>query len=60
VRDGTLYLERRRMDPDPLKRVFGDVFETATRYVVEFVPATKSMSVITERVRHLRFTRSRR
>jgi CubicO group peptidase (beta-lactamase class C family) len=61
LRSGELVLERRRMGSDPLKRLFGDVFQTETGYIVEFKRAAKGkpagMEVITERVRRLGFTR---
>jgi len=62
LRSGQLVLERHRMDPDPLTRLFGDVFLSEAGFELEFTrgrwgkPAT--MHVTTERVRRLRFIRT--
>jgi len=62
LRSGRLVLERRRMDPDPLTRLFGDVFQSEAGYVIQFTRGRRGkpaiMEVITERVRRLRFTRT--
>jgi hypothetical protein len=61
VTDERLVLLRHRMQPDTLTRIFGEVFQSANGFVLEFtragpgVPA--SVAVSTERVRRLRFTR---
>ena len=64
LRSGQLVLERRRMDPDPLTRLFGDVFQSEAGYLIEFTRNKRgkvaTMEVTTERVRHLRFMRTPR
>ena len=57
LRSGQLILERRRIGTDPLKRLFGDVFQSEGGYVIEFKRKPAALEVITERVRRLRFTR---
>ena len=56
---GPLVLQRRRMEPDSLSRLFGDVFQSRYGFLLEFSrggsgkPA--AVEVSTERVRRLRF-----
>jgi CubicO group peptidase (beta-lactamase class C family) len=58
---GKLVLQRPRVEPDPLKNLFGNVFLSENGFLLEFSrdKSGKSVSVdvTTERVRRLRFTR---
>jgi CubicO group peptidase (beta-lactamase class C family) len=59
---GKLVLQRHRMAPDSLTRLFGDVFESTHGFMLEFTPGSGSgagvVDVSTERVRRVRFTRA--
>lgn len=61
--EGRLVVTRHRMPADSLTRLFGDVFQSQRGFVLEFTRAGSgrpaSMTVSTERVRRLRFIRSR-
>jgi CubicO group peptidase (beta-lactamase class C family) len=64
LRAGQLVLERHRMEPDPLTdHLFGDVFQSEHGFMLEFSRGKSgkpaSVDVTTERVRRIRFTRSR-
>jgi CubicO group peptidase (beta-lactamase class C family) len=58
---GKLVLQRHRMEPDSLSRLFGDVFASRYGFVLEFTRGgkgkTTTVDVSTERVRRIRFTR---
>ena len=60
---GKLVLQRRRVEPDTLTSLFGNVFLSEHGFVLEFARDKRdkppSVDVTTERVRHLRFTRGR-
>ena len=60
LREGKLVLERHRMDPSPLTRLFGDVFLAEYGFLLEFTRATggkpATVEVTTERIRRVRFT----
>ena len=59
--DERLVLLRHRMQPDTLTPIFGQVFQSANGFVLEFTPkrpgVPASVAVSTERLRRLRFTR---
>jgi len=60
---GNLVLQRPRVEPAPLTKLFGNVFLSENGFVLEF-PLDKNgkpvgVDVTTERVRRLRFTRGR-
>ncbi|MGI8499297.1 MAG: serine hydrolase domain-containing protein [Gemmatimonadaceae bacterium] len=61
LRNGRLELDRHRMDPAILTRVFGDVFQAENFFVIEFVRdaagSPVAVDVTTERARHVRFER---
>ena len=61
---GKLVLQRHRMEPDSLTRLFGDVFQSRHGFLLEFsrgaAGKVATVDVSTERVRRLRFTRRAR
>jgi CubicO group peptidase (beta-lactamase class C family) len=59
--EGRLVLKRHRMAADSLTLLFGDVFQSRHGFMLEFTRARRgapaSLTVSTERIRRLRFTR---
>jgi hypothetical protein len=61
VRDGQLFLHRRKFRDDPLKPVLANVFDSGTgslRFQRSGDGRVTGFTVTTERVRHLRFQKS--
>jgi hypothetical protein len=58
---GHLRLERHRLSSAPLTRVFGDVYQAESFFVLEFIRnsagTVTALDVSTERARHVRFVR---